>query len=101
MSHFRADFATTGLLRDNLAYYNPVDGQALLQAVEDAHRWVAMGSTDTGAAAQYSFNFALAALERFDALAVAAAADGRLTATAADVLLSQSNTIAQGLRAMR
>ena len=35
------------------------------------------------------------------ALAVAAAADGRLTATAADVLLSQSNTIAQGLRAMR
>ncbi|WP_348755671.1 hypothetical protein [uncultured Aquincola sp.] len=71
--------------------------QALTQAADDAHRWMAMGYTDTGAAAQYSFNFALAALQRFDSLALAAVADGRLTPTAADVLLSQSSTIARQL----
>lgn len=100
VSHFRSDFATTGLLRDNLSYYDPVDGQALLQAVDDAHRWVALAGTETGAAARYSANFALTALQRFDALALAAVTDGRLTATAADVLLSQSATIAQGLRGL-
>ena len=97
VSHFRPDFASTGLLRENLAYYDVVNGQALTQAADDAHRWMAMGYTDTGAAAQYSFNFALAALQRFDSLALAAVADGRLTPTAADVLLSQSSTIAKQL----
>ncbi|WP_377008933.1 alpha/beta hydrolase domain-containing protein [Comamonas endophytica] len=96
--HFRADYSTTGLLRDNLAYYSVVRGEDLMQAVDDAHRWVAASETETGAAAAYDRNFAIASLERFTALAQKAVDEERLTTTAAQVLTSQANTIVQALR---
>lgn len=100
VGHFRSDYATTGLLRDATAYYDTPDGQALLDAVDEAHLWTASGYSSTGAAARYNFGFAVSALQRYIGHVQRAQADGRMTATAATTLLTQANIVIAGLQAL-
>lgn len=98
--HFRADFSSTGLLRENTAYYSIKDGERILQAIDEAHFWMASGYSSTGGAARYNFNFAVASLQQYVELVRAAQADGRVTATAGDLLVSQANTIIRAAEAL-
>ena len=98
--HFRADFSSTGLLRENTAYYAIRDGERIQQAIDAAHYWMASGYTSSGSAARYHFNFAIASLQQYVELVRAAQAEGRVTATAGDLLVSQANTIVRAAEAL-
>jgi hypothetical protein len=97
--HARADFSSTGLLRDNTIYYHVLNGQDLVQAVDEAHLLVAKGySQPAGSAArQENFRSAILSLKRYMVLADQAQMDGRLTATATAVLNDQVRNIVKGL----
>ena len=49
VSHYRADFSSTGLLRDNIVYLNVKNGGDLIAAVDAAHALTAAGYSTTGA----------------------------------------------------
>ena len=98
--HFRADFSSTGLLREHTAYYNIQDGQRIVQAIDEAHFWMASAYSSTGAAAIYNRNFAVSALQHYVELVRAAQIDGRVTGTAADLLTSQAHTIVKAVEAL-
>jgi hypothetical protein len=100
--HFRVDFSSTGLLRDHTVYYNTPKGEDLLQAIDEAHNWVAQGySRPAGSAASKSaFQSGISALQRYITLAKQAQSDNRLTATAAEVLTGQANNIIRGLETL-
>lgn len=98
--HFRADFSSTGLLREHTAYYNIQDGQRILQAIDEAHYWMASAYSSTGAAAIYHRNFTVSALQHYVELVRAAQIDGRVTGTAADLLTSQANTLVKAVQAL-
>jgi hypothetical protein len=55
-SHYRADFSSTGLLRDNVVYLNVKDGVNLIDSVNTAHALVAAGYSTTGATAKANFD---------------------------------------------
>lgn len=99
--HFRADFSSTGLLRDHTVYYNTVNGEALLDAANQAHLWVAKGYSQAAASAarRYNFNSATSELQRYTYLVNQARADKKMTDTAADLLISEANNIISGLAA--
>jgi hypothetical protein len=83
-SHYRADFSSTGLLRDNTVYLNIKNGGDLIAAVDAAHTFTAAGYSTTGAAAKDNFAKAAAELQRYLALVQTAQSQGRLTETGAD-----------------
>lgn len=97
-SHYRPDFATTGILRHTTRYYNIVGADALLAAADAAHRSVAEGDSTDDAALRAQF-YARAAqhLRNYLARLEDARRDGRVTDTAADVLAMQAHAILNGL----
>ena len=80
-SHYRADFSSTGLLRDNTVYLNIKNGGGLIAAVDAAHTFTAAGYSTTGAMATDKFAKAVAELQRYLVLVQTAQSDGRLTET--------------------
>ena len=80
-SHYRADFSSTGLLRDNTVYLNIKNGGDLIAAVDAAHAFTAAGYSTTGAMAKDNFAKAVAELQRYLALVQTAQSEGRLTET--------------------
>jgi len=96
-SHFRIDFSSTGLLRDNVVYLNIKSGSDLVAAVDTAHVFTAAGYSTTGAAAKDNFNKAVAELQRFLQLVQTAQSEGRMTSTAAGVLSLQAQNIIDDL----
>ncbi|MDR2452693.1 MAG: hypothetical protein LBE85_13250, partial [Candidatus Accumulibacter sp.] len=95
--HWTADYSTTGLLRDHTVYYNIVDGESIVQAVNQAHFNVANGDTllgqSPGYAAGYFYSWAISNLRQYIALVNQAQVEGRVTQTAAEILVSEANTI--------
>lgn len=98
--HFRADFSSTGLLRDNTVYYSIKDGAQITKAIDEAHFYVASMYASTGAARQYNLNFAVVALQAYIAHVRTSQSVGNVTTTAADLLVSQANTIVDALKAL-
>jgi hypothetical protein len=102
--HFTADYSTTGLLRDHTVYYNIVDGEDILRAVDTAHFYVANADTLNGAtpayAAQYYYNYAISNLRQYIALINAAQMEGRVTATAGELLVAEANNIIRAIELM-
>ena len=96
-SHYRLDFASTGILRHTTSYYNIVGGNRLIAIVDAAHRAIAEG--DSAEPAQRSQFYALAShrLREYLALLDDARRDGRVTTTAADILAMQAQAIISGL----
>ena len=95
--HYRADFSSTGLLRDNTVYLNIKNGGDLIAAVDAAHTFTAAGYSTTGAIAEDNFAKAVAELQRYLALVQTAQSEGRLTETGADALSSQAENIIDDL----
>ncbi|WP_172122022.1 alpha/beta hydrolase domain-containing protein [Devosia sp. 919] len=97
-SHYRLDFSSTGVLRLSTDYYNIVDGEELVAAIDAAHRNVAEG--DTAEAPQNAQFHALAVhhLREYLDLLKQAREDGRVTDTASDVLSMQAYAIIKGLQ---
>jgi len=93
VSHYRADFSSTGLLRDNTVYLNVKNGGDLMAAVDAAHSFTAAGYSTTGATAADNFAKAVAELQRYLALVQTALSEGRLTETGADALSAQAENI--------
>jgi hypothetical protein len=95
--HWTADYSTTGLLRDHTVYYHIVDGENIVQAVNQAHFNVANGDTLLGQspdyAAGYFYSWAISNLRQYIALVNQAQVEGRVTPTAAEILVSEANTI--------
>jgi hypothetical protein len=96
-SHYRPDLSSTGLLRETTVYYGIHDGKALIEAVDAAHRLTAAGDSATGAAAKQKYEAAAKELHRYVTLLETAKSEGRVTATAADVLSMQAAAIIGGL----
>ena len=96
-SHYRADFSSTGLLRDNTVYLNIKSGGDLIAAVDAAHVFTALGYSTTGAVAADNFSKAKTELQRYLQLLQTAQSEGRLTATGADALASQAQNIIDDL----
>jgi hypothetical protein len=97
-SHFRVDFSSTGLLRDHTVYYNTLNGEALIQAVDRAHNYTARGYSTTGDVARSYFYLAISELQYYSSLVATARTEGRITETAAPLLMSEANAIIQGLQ---
>jgi hypothetical protein len=100
--HITPTFASTGLLIDHTFYYNTPKGDDLIEAVGDAHLWVARGYSDAAGseASRYNFGMGIAALQRYIALVNQAQSDGRMTSTAAGLLVSIANTIIRGIEVL-
>jgi hypothetical protein len=101
--HFTADYSTTGLLRDHTVYYNIVDGEDILRVVDAAHFYAANGDTLLGTnpayAAQYYYSYAVSNLRQYIALISQAQVDGRVTTTAADLLVAEANNVIRAIEA--
>ena len=95
--HYRLDYSSTGVLRGVTEYYNIVGGEDLLEAVDAAHRYVAEGDSAEGTAAAQFHALAGNKLRDYLELLETAEDDGRVTATAADILSIQAHTILDGL----
>ncbi|GHU25810.1 hypothetical protein AGMMS50256_01230 [Betaproteobacteria bacterium] len=99
-SHFKVDFSSTGLLREHTVYYNVLNGEDLIQAVDRAHWNTAKGYSTTGSTAKNYFNTAISELQFYSSLVSTARAEGRLTETAANLLVKEANAIIKGLEAL-
>ncbi len=99
-SHYRLDFASTGTLRHTTAYYNIVNDGALLARVDAAHRHVAEGDSADGPQRAQFYALAAHRLHEYLALLDDARGDGRVTATAADILTMQARAIIAALGAV-
>lgn len=98
-SHYRLDFASTGTLRHTTGYYNIAGGRALMAAADAAHRSVAEGDSTDGPQRAQHYALATHRLREYLAQLDDARRDGRVTATAADVLAMQAQAIINGLGA--
>lgn len=100
--HFRDDFSSTGLLRDHTVYYNTLKGDDLIQAIDEAHIWVAKGYSQPAgsSASRDNYKLGIAALQRYSVLVTQAKSENRMTATAADLLIKEANNIIRGLQAL-
>ena len=100
--HFRDDFSSTGLLRDHTVYYNTLKGHDLIQAIDEAHIWVAKGYSQPAgsSASRDNYKSGIAALQRYSVLVTQAKSENRMTATAADLLIKEANNIIRGLQAL-
>ncbi|WOI58270.1 alpha/beta hydrolase domain-containing protein [Palleronia sp. LCG004] len=98
--HYRLDYSSTGVLRGVTEYYNIVDGDELMDAIDAAHRYVAQGDTADGNAARQFHALAGNSLRDYLRLLEAAEEEGRVTATASDILSMQAHTILAGLQKM-
>ncbi|MDR1936718.1 MAG: hypothetical protein LBS49_14295 [Candidatus Accumulibacter sp.] len=101
--HFTADYSTTGLLRDHTVYYNIVDGEDILRAVDTAHFYAANGDTLLGTqpayAAQYYYTYAISNLRQYIALITQAQAEGRVTETAGELLKAEADNVIRAIEA--
>ncbi|MBI2769972.1 MAG: hypothetical protein HYX47_10140 [Burkholderiales bacterium] len=98
--HLKPDFSSTGLLREYTSYYSIARGDALLDAVDAAHRAVATGYSSTGTTAKWNYGFGVVHLQRYIALVRQAEVEQRVTPTAANMLINQANSIIRGLQAL-
>ena len=72
-------------------------GGDLIAAVDAAHVFTALGYSTTGAVAADNFSKAKTELQRYLQLLQTAQSEGRLTATGADALASQTQNIIDDL----
>jgi hypothetical protein len=81
-------------------YYKTIKGDDLIQAVDEAHTWVAKGYSQPAgsSASRDNYKLGIAALQRYSALVTQAKSENRMTVTAADLLVKEANNIIRGLQ---